>query len=130
MAWEFCYIIDKHYTKTFFVVEVVMTFEQFIKWAENRMTNWKGFQTLGGRSRFLAKYKKQQNSITVRNSRNREYDINTEALRRIFERYINAPAEMRDRAVYYTDPRWPETPNRVSAPYIPAVIRYWRKIKK
>lgn len=102
-----------------------MVFTEFIKWAKDTIPNWKEFQTLGSQSRFFAKYNYQENSIRIRNSRGNEHEINEDDLQRIFERYVNATAQTRNKASHYTDPMWPETPNRVFAPCIPAIIKFW-----
>jgi hypothetical protein len=106
-------------------IKTLLYFEKFIKWAMGMSIDWVEFPTLGRRSQFLAQYNLQKNSIKIKNSKNKECEIKKTDLWRIFERYFNAPLEKRHRASYYTDPKWPDTPNRIFAPYIPAVIRHW-----
>ena len=102
-----------------------MSFEEFIEWAEGAVIDWQELPTLGRRSRFHTKYDLQRRSMIVGNSQGQEYALSREALSKIFERYITAPGEQIHRANYYTDPIWPETPHRIAAPYIPALLRYW-----
>lgn len=99
-----------------------MDFEEFMNWAMDFLDDWKEFQTLGGRSQFRARCD-NDGSITIINSRGRQYTLNTESLREIFERYEAAPPMWRHRYIYYEDPEWPETPNRVAAGYTAAIIR-------
>jgi hypothetical protein len=102
-----------------------MSFEEFIKWAEGAIIDWQELPTLGRRSRFQTKYDSQRGSMIVINSRGKEYVLSRGALSKIFERYITAPGEQIHRANYYTDPIWPETPHRIAAAYISALLRYW-----
>jgi hypothetical protein len=102
-----------------------MSFEEFIKWAESAIIVGQELPTLGRRSRFHIKYDLQRGSMIVKNSQGKEYVLDREALSKIYERNISAPGEQIHRANYYTDPIWPETPHRIAAPYIAALLRYW-----
>ena len=101
-----------------------MNFEEFIEWAKNSIKEQTKFQTLGKRSQFDAQYDRL-NSIKITNSSGNTLTINEERLKRIFERYVAEPTDMKHMASYYSDPKWPTTPSRIFAPYVPAILRDW-----
>ena len=101
-----------------------MNCERFLKWIKRALTSWKIFKTLGGKALFRARYD-DSSGLIIMNSRKKQYIVSDQDMKEIFDRYRNSPGEMKHRAIYYTDPKWPETPNRISSPYLPAVIRFW-----
>ncbi len=129
----------------------MMDFEEFIKWLSVSLIEFKSFKTLGGGKYFNAKYDQQNGSITIRNSRfklrlqkNPEfkgYKLKHDAIKKIFERFNNAPESEKYMPRYYELPPlkekyikgeynreyWPEAPDKIATPAIPAIIRYWIK---
>ena len=102
-----------------------MKFEDFIQWAEQYMNTWQEFRGLGGRARFRARYVIQNSSISIRNKPDKEYFLGKDDLNMIFKRYMAASPKKRHMTSYYTDPVWEKAPNRITPPYIAAVIKYW-----
>ena len=102
-----------------------MSFKVFFQWARNNLVEPRTFQSLGKRSQFQVRYNQDSNEMEITNSKGNVWHFRTTHLQRIFERYFALPHAQRHRAVYYTDPEWVETPNRIFAPAVPAIIRYW-----
>jgi hypothetical protein len=102
-----------------------MEFEAFQTWLSNNLIGERDFQTLGGRSHFNACYDSQGQTIVVRRRTGKEGQLPTNQIRRVFERYqAGLPSEI-NMTSFYTDPWWPETSNRILAPYLAAIIKVW-----
>ena len=104
-----------------------MTFEQFQSWLliNFNPNNELCFQTLGGRSRFHVRYDGQSRVMKIRRSTGNEGQVRNDEVYRIFQRYWNAPQSEKNMSSFYTDPLWEETPSRILAPYVAAVIKAW-----
>jgi len=116
-----------------------MVFEDFKQWLSEHLADFRNFSTLGGRSHFDAKYNKQDESITVRNSQQNSFTLKRNAIEKIFARCKKAPASKRYMTSYYSLPPskdkylekeyateyWEDPPDKVATPYIPAVIKHW-----
>jgi len=102
-----------------------MSFKAFFQWARNDLIESRTFQALGERAQFQAQYKQDSNEMEITNSKGNVGHLRKMHLERIFERYFALPHAQRHKAKYYEDPEWAETPNRVFAPAVPAIIRYW-----
>jgi len=100
-----------------------MTFADFMEWVRANLKEENKIDNLGGRAQFYAEYELQSNSIKIRNSKGSIGRIDKNDLRRIFNRYVEAPQSMKHKAKYYNNPIWCETPNMIFAPYIPAIVR-------
>lgn len=101
-----------------------MTFQDFIEWAQINLADWQMFPTLGYRSRFKAKYFSERRFLLIRNSRNREIKITYNKLERIFDRFHNAPPNMKYISSYYQIQSW-AAPDKIATPAIPAILRRW-----
>jgi len=128
-----------------------MDFGEFIKWLSVNLTEFKSFKTLGGNKCFYAKYDQNNESVIIRNSRfplgkqkNPEfvgYQLGRNAISKIFERFHNASESEKYLSRYYQLPLskekymkgeynveyWPEAPDKIATPAIPAIIRHWIK---
>jgi hypothetical protein len=102
-----------------------MIFEDFIQWAEQYLKTWQEFRGLGGRARFKARYVIQDSSISIINKPDKKYSLDKDDLNKVFKRYTAASPKKKHMTSYYTDPKWDQAPNRISPPYIAAIIKYW-----
>jgi len=80
---------------------------------------------MGGRSWFEMKYHWFSKKVTIRRSTGNEGQLKDRQIRRIFDRYQEGSIYERHMTSFYTDPTWVNTPDRVLAPYVAAVIREW-----
>ena len=103
----------------------VMKFEEFEAWLSNRLKTEREFQTLKARSHFYARYDSHNRAITVRLRTGYQGQLREDHIRRVFERYQNGSQSERNMTSFYYDPWWPETPNRILAPAVPAMIKVW-----
>lgn len=119
-----------------------MDFDGFIKWLSESLKDFKQFPTLGGRSHFYAQYNQQERFLTIKiGPRKRTYKLKFNDIRKIFERWNNAPTSELYRSSYYQLPPlkkeykegkysveyWPEAPDKIATPSIPAIIKYWHE---
>jgi hypothetical protein len=82
-------------------------------------------QTLQKRSYFFIE--KKDRIFQIINSRKKTYPIDLELFNLIFKRYYSLDIDTRFESSQYTDPKWKNCPNRVSAVYVAAIIRYFEK---
>lgn len=102
-----------------------MPFEEFRQWLSQNLLNEKRFHTLGERSFFDARYDQQDALIRFRLKTGNQGQLRTDQIQEIFERWEGSTSLERYKTSFYTDPKWPNTPNRIFAPTIPAIIRFW-----
>ena len=126
-----------------------MEFAEFERWLDENLTEFQEFKSLGGRVHFQARYKQQDGSIVIRNSKYKEklaknpkfdgYALKHGAVKRIFERFIRASDADRFKPSYYKLPPskkkyydevyaieyWPDAPDKIATPGIAAVIKSW-----
>lgn len=102
-----------------------MPFEEFREWFLRNLQAEQQFQTLGGWSHFYARYDQEYALIKLRLSTGSQGQLRENQIQIIFERWETGTAAERYRTSFYTDPWWPNTPSRIFAPTIPAIIRYW-----
>ena len=104
-----------------------MNFEELQAWLSERFNlhNELRFQTLGGRSYFHVRYDSQSRIMTIRLSTGYKGQLREDKIRRVFERYQTGSQSERNMTSFYCDPWWPETPSRILAPYVAAVIKAW-----
>ena len=131
-----------------------MEFAEFERWLDENLTEFQEFKSLGGRVHFQARYKQQDGSIVIRNSKYKEklaknpkfdgYALKHGAVKRIFERFIQASDTNRFRPSYYMLPPskekynagayaieyWPDAPDKVATPAIAAVMKFWFKRRR
>lgn len=105
--------------------EVPVPFEEFRQWILQNLQDEQEFQTLGRKSHFYARYDQQNAHINLRLRTGSRSQLRENQIQIIFERWETGTAAERYRTSFYTDPWWPNTPNRIFAPTIPAIIRYW-----
>jgi len=101
-------------------------FKDFLRWLAN-LPKGTLIPTLGGRSGIGARYDPVKKELEITNSKGNDCIMDVSDIRRIFDRYFSLDEAERNRAVSYTDPEWPETPNRIFAPYVAALIKEWLK---
>jgi hypothetical protein len=103
----------------------IVTFEELIQWCLQNLQKERQFQTLGKWSHFYARYEQENEVIILRLSTGSQYRLRKDQVRRIFDRWLNGNSDEKYTTSFYTDPRWPNTPNRKSSPAIPAIIKFW-----
>ncbi len=105
-----------------------MNFENFIAWLQMNCQEPRTTITLGGQSSFKSTIGNDGRSLTIEfGSRGKSGNLSENELVSIWERYWNLGG-MRHRTSEYNDPIWPETPDLILAPYVPALIRDFEKI--
>ena len=102
-----------------------MEFDAFQTWLSDNPIGERMFQTLKGRSHFYARYDSHTQGIALRLSTGYQGQLQYNQIRRVFERYQAGTPSERNMTSFYCDPQWPETPSRILAPYIPAIIKVW-----
>ncbi len=100
-----------------------MTFENLLEWLKTNLNEPVRFDTLGKKSQFTATFHESTSSLEIKNSKGNVGLLDKESLRKIFQRHSDAPPNKRDMTGYWTPPKWPDTPNMIFAPYVPAIIR-------
>ena len=100
-----------------------MRFENFLDWLKKNCKEPRPTKTLGGRSSFEAIFNKNEKLLTIDfGSNDYSGNILENELISIWKKYWDL-GYIKHHTSEYTDPKWPETPNRVLAPYVPALIR-------
>ena len=102
-----------------------MPFEDFRQWLVQNLQAEQQFETLGRPSYFYAQYDQQNALINLRLRTNSQGQLRENQIQIIFERWEAGGGDERYRTSFYTDPWWTDTPSRIFAPTIPAIIRYW-----
>ena len=102
-----------------------MTYREFTDCLKRHYKKEKECSTLGGRSRFFFRYDDKEKIAHIRRSTGKIGTLEECQLHRIFRRYVKAPEEMRNQTGYYTDPKWSDTPDRILAPYVASLLRFW-----
>lgn len=116
-----------------------VVFKSFERWLSENLLEFRTFKTLGLGVEFSAKYDTKDGSITTKNSKQNINTLKHNAIVRIFERWKNAPGLNRYKASYYKLPPnkeeylkggyvkeyWPDPPDKIVTPAIPAIIKYW-----
>ena len=105
--------------------EMVVTYREFTDWLKRHYKKEKECSTLGGRSSFFFRYDYEEKIAYIRRSTGKIGTLEECQLHRIFRRYVKAPEEMRNQTGYYTDPKWSDTPDRILAPYVASLLRFW-----
>lgn len=82
--------------------------------------------TLGGQAKVSFSISENGEHITVTNSNGTNFTIDEPAFDAVYHRYHKLEEEERLRTGNYNDPKWPESPNRIIAPYIPVLIRHYQ----
>jgi len=83
------------------------------------------FQTLGGQSYFHVHYDSHIRIMSIRRSTGKTGSLRDDQIRKVLERYKTAPPSARHMTSFYTDTYWRETPDRILAPYVAAVVKAW-----
>lgn len=100
--------------------------EEFIKWLGENLGDWGVCITQVHRKRNKYKYDKTSGELLVVNENGSKYTIKKDKLRKIAQRYINAPSEKRNKIGYYQSPTWKEPGLNLKAdPYVVHVLRCW-----
>ncbi|WP_041280637.1 hypothetical protein [Desulfosudis oleivorans] len=107
--------------------EVMMNFEEFQAWLINNFNQntERRFDTLGGRSCFYVRYNSNSKVVSIKRSTGNQGQLNDDQIRKVFERYNTGSQSERDMTSFYTDTYWENTPDRILAPYVAAVIKTW-----
>lgn len=105
--------------------EMVVTYREFADCLKRHYKKEKECPTLGGRSNFFFRYDNEEKIAYIRRSTGRIGTLEESQLHQIFHRYVKAPEEMRNQTGYYTDPKWSDTPDRILAPYVASLLRFW-----
>ena len=106
-----------------FIMDV--RFEDFFKWLKCELREEKNFSTLGGRSKFTAKWVEEEINLIIKTSKGTKYSLKEKDIEVIFERWKNAEPGYKWQTSYYVDPIWKRCPHRIAAPYVPAIIKEW-----
>ena len=102
-----------------------MSFERFKQWLSDELTARTRFDTLGGRSYFHAYYHHDEGLIFLILRTGYRGQLRDDQVEEIYNRYNNGTPSERNMTSFYTDPWWPDTPSRILAPAIPAIIKVW-----
>lgn len=102
-----------------------MNFNEFRTWLSENLQNEREFQTLKGRSYFYARYDRKSRLMALKLRTGYEGRLRDDQIQRIFERYETGSQSERNMTSFYFDPWWRETPSRILAPTIPAIIKAW-----
>lgn len=102
-----------------------MMFTQFLNWLGTHYTEEKNCDTMGGRSLFTARFIPGANLLLIGRSSGKSSSVDEAVLQRIFDRYQAASEIDRHKTSFYTDPVWKDTPDRINAPYVAALIKKW-----
>lgn len=88
--------------------------------------DWIEIPTLGRKSKFSVKV--ENNDIVIRNSSGKIFAITKEHWDKVMNRVEELPVEDRQKTSHYAEGKkkynWEEIPNRISSPYVPAILRY------
>lgn len=100
-----------------------MSFENFLNWLKKNCKEPRSTKTLGGRTFFKAIISNDGRSLTIEfGSKDYSGNVSENELVSIWKRYWHL-GDMKHMTSKYTDTDWSETPNRILAPYVPALIR-------
>ena len=120
-----------------------MEFESFIEWVTFNLEDYQQFTTLGDRAYFFAKYDGYLDTMfiktrTYRGKNPDGYKLTKDQIETIFDRCMDAPADLRFKTSYYLLPPsvkeydrgkfqdyWRKPPDKIATPGIPAIIKYW-----
>ena len=104
--------------------KIEFTFENFISWASEKFQEPKEISSLGGRTIFIVTmiFDGGQFLKIDYGQKNKTGFMPRDQLKIIWDRYIILK-NRKHVTGEYTDPRFRETPNRILAPYVAAVIR-------
>ncbi len=102
-----------------------MTFKNFRQWLSDNLKNQQKFTTLKKRSYFYAYYDEESGLIKLELKTGSKGQLRDNQIEKIFERYKDGTYSEKNMTSYYYDPWWPDTPNRILAPTIPAIIKVW-----
>jgi hypothetical protein len=104
---------------------IIMRFMEFRAWLSEYLGEERKFQTLKGRSFFYARYDCQQQVLVLRLRTEYRGQLRDNQIQKIFDRYGAGSQSERNMTSFYYDPWWPETPSRILAPTVPAIIKVW-----
>jgi len=100
-----------------------MDFDGFLHWLNSNCKERISRKTLGGKAEFKAEVIENGRLLLIEYSRkNQICCLNMEKLKLIFDRYHKLD-DKKHMTSEYADPKWPETPSRICAPYAAALIR-------
>jgi hypothetical protein len=102
-----------------------MGFMEFQSWLSDSLRSERKFQTLKGRSYFYARYDSQNSVLAIKLSTGYQGKLRDDQIAKIFQRYETGSQSERNMTSFFNNPWWPETPNLILAPYVPAIIRAW-----
>jgi hypothetical protein len=110
--------------KLILAVKIEFTFENFIRWASEEFKKSKWINSLGGRTHFTVTmiYDGGKFLKIDYGKRGKTGFMPLDQIEVVWERYISLESRKHVTGEY-TDPRFRETPNRILAPYVAAVIR-------
>ena len=96
-----------------------MTYDQLLA----RLKKCRNFETLGRQSDFSAY--NQNSALVITNSSGNPHAISRKIYDSVRERYDSLNVDQKHISKNYTDPVWKNCPDRIYAPYLPAI---WRNI--
>lgn len=113
--------------KLFLAEKIEFTFKNFLKWASEELTNPKWINSLGGKTHFTVTmiFDSGQFFKIDYGQRGKTGFMPLDQVRVIWDRYISL-GNRKHVTGEYTDPKFRETPNRILAPYVAAVIREFK----
>ena len=106
------------------IVPTNIRLPDFINWMEINLNSPVSIKTLGERKYFTAWFDRSNSSLVITTSSGKTRSTFAfEAIDRIFQRYMEAPADKRHKPSYYEIQTWEKPPDMIGTPYIPAIIR-------
>lgn len=100
-------------------------FSEFLKWLIKHLGRKRCFPTLGERSCFSATFASSE--LVLINSRKNKRTFGLVDLEEIFNRFKKLTGENQRKGCQYNHPSWPQSPDRVFAPYVPRLISEFLK---
>jgi hypothetical protein len=105
------------------IKSTIMEFEKFLHWLTAHLEEHKQAATLGENSTFNARIGVDGRSLLIEfGSRGKSGQLSYDRLKLVWDRYMSL-GNRKNLTSEYTDPSWPETPDRILAPYAAALIR-------
>jgi hypothetical protein len=95
-----------------------------INWMKINLKSPVKIETLGRRSVFTAGFDQSNSSLVITTSSGKTHSpLAFKSIEKIFQRYVEAPADKRHMPSYYEIQTWEEAPDMIGTPYVPAIIR-------
>lgn len=102
-----------------------ITFDQALEFFNE---DYVDIPTLGGQA--MVSFSSRNELIYIQNTNGNEYAVNRDHWDTVMQRMLDIPKNERQILGRYNQPQWPEAPNMIFSPYIPAAVRYYHEHKK